>query len=257
MENNQGMTGVLMQNEQTLTSEEQVWFARLLHYLHKKGVGDGENGQLHRARSVVIEDFLPPEDLESIRDYTIAHEKDFENSMVLKDDEHQDTQKSIDKNVRASRVLFQLEKAKRDLITNHVLKALPDVLDQLGMSSFPIGRIEAQLTASNDGDFFTLHPDSGHKSTENRRLTFVYYFNTEPKAFTGGELQVHDTILVENMPLAAAAFQTVEPRQNQIVFFPSFLMHEVLPVHCPSRSFADSRFTFNGWLHQSKKEESD
>jgi Rps23 Pro-64 3,4-dihydroxylase Tpa1-like proline 4-hydroxylase len=38
--------------------------------------------------------------------------------------------------------------------------------------------------------------------------------------------------------------------QNQIVFFPSETLHEVLPVECPSGEFADSRFTVNGWLHR-------
>jgi SM-20-related protein len=27
-------------------------------------------------------------------------------------------------------------------------------------------------------------------------------------------------------------------------------MHEVQAVHCPSRAFADSRFTLNGWIRQ-------
>lgn len=33
-----------------------------------------------------------------------------------------------------------------------------------------------------------------------------------------------------------------------IIFFLSRYMHEVLPVKCPSRNFADSRFTINGWI---------
>jgi Rps23 Pro-64 3,4-dihydroxylase Tpa1-like proline 4-hydroxylase len=40
------------------------------------------------------------------------------------------------------------------------------------------------------------------------------------------------------------------PQQNQIVFFPCSVLHEITPVECPSRAFADSRFTLNGWLHK-------
>ncbi|MGB8690572.1 MAG: proline hydroxylase, partial [Microcoleus sp.] len=34
------------------------------------------------------------------------------------------------------------------------------------------------------------------------------------------------------------------------VFFLSRYMHEVLPVSCPSKAFADSRFTINGWVRR-------
>jgi Rps23 Pro-64 3,4-dihydroxylase Tpa1-like proline 4-hydroxylase len=27
-------------------------------------------------------------------------------------------------------------------------------------------------------------------------------------------------------------------------------MHEVLPIYCASRAFADSRFTINGWIRR-------
>jgi Rps23 Pro-64 3,4-dihydroxylase Tpa1-like proline 4-hydroxylase len=43
---------------------------------------------------------------------------------------------------------------------------------------------------------------------------------------------------------------TLTPPQNSIVFFPSSYLHEVMPVSCPSRAFADSRLTVNGWLHR-------
>jgi SM-20-related protein len=42
----------------------------------------------------------------------------------------------------------------------------------------------------------------------------------------------------------------IVPQPNQIVFFPCSLLHEITPVECPSRAFADSRFTLNGWLHK-------
>jgi Rps23 Pro-64 3,4-dihydroxylase Tpa1-like proline 4-hydroxylase len=34
------------------------------------------------------------------------------------------------------------------------------------------------------------------------------------------------------------------------VLFPSSLVHEILPVQCSSRKFADSRFTLNGWFRR-------
>jgi Rps23 Pro-64 3,4-dihydroxylase Tpa1-like proline 4-hydroxylase len=49
--------------------------------------------------------------------------------------------------------------------------------------------------------------------------------------------------------VTTGSYQTIEPRQNQIVLFPCSVLHEITPVKCPSRAFADSRFTMNGWLH--------
>jgi Rps23 Pro-64 3,4-dihydroxylase Tpa1-like proline 4-hydroxylase len=47
------------------------------------------------------------------------------------------------------------------------------------------------------------------------------------------------------MPLWSAI---VQPARNSVVLFPGSLTHEILPVRCPSRNFAHSRFTVNGWL---------
>jgi Rps23 Pro-64 3,4-dihydroxylase Tpa1-like proline 4-hydroxylase len=50
--------------------------------------------------------------------------------------------------------------------------------------------------------------------------------------------------------VSEGSYQTIVPRQNQIVFFPCELLHEITPVECASQLFADSRFTLNGWLRR-------
>jgi SM-20-related protein len=109
--------------------------------------------------------------------------------------------------------------------------------------------VEAQLTASNDGEFFRPHNDNAHEALERREMTFVYYFHCEPKGFRGGGLRIYESPLAP-VPGIDAPHATMPPRQNQVVFFPSHLMHEVRPTHVSSRAFADSRFTVNGWLHR-------
>lgn len=102
---------------------------------------------------------------------------------------------------------------------------------------FQVANIELQMTSSGDGDFFKTHNDNGSSDTENRKLTFVYYFLlAEPKQFSGGELILH-----------APEPVTILPHHNSIVFFPSRLMHEIRPVHSSGR-FEDSRITMNGWM---------
>lgn len=105
-----------------------------------------------------------------------------------------------------------------------------------------------QMTAHNDGCFYKIHNDSGDKLTATRILTYVYYFYQEPKAFSGGELRLYNTELEGARQTALSQFEDIEPRNNSIVFFDSRCMHEVRPIHCPSRHFTQGRFTLNGWL---------
>lgn len=137
-----------------------------------------------------------------------------------------------------------------ELMINRIKAILPDVLCKLNLPSFSVGDIEAQLTMHNDNNYYKLHNDSGSPDTATRFFTYVYYFNQEPKAFSGGELQIYDSKIENNFYVAAETFRTVEPRNNSIVFFLSRYMHEVLPVSCPSKAFADSRFTINGWVRR-------
>ena len=233
-----------------LTLEEQVWFPTVLRYMQNKGMGDGENGQLQRSRPVIINNFLPEADLAALLVYTLEHEAEFHPSQVLAG-EHKEDAFNVKSSVRRSLIMTTIEQRYKDMIKSRIDTVLPDVLYELGMDSFPSNKGEYQLTASNDGEFFRVHSDRGSGSfyTEHRVLTYVYYFYHEPKAFTGGDLRVYDTIAVDGHQIAALKFKTVKPLQNRIVFFPSILQHEVQRVDCPSQQFADSRFTFNGWLH--------
>jgi Rps23 Pro-64 3,4-dihydroxylase Tpa1-like proline 4-hydroxylase len=136
------------------------------------------------------------------------------------------------------------------MILNRIEGVLPSVLAQLGIQEFPVTRTEAQITASNDQDFFHAHCDDAQERIASRRMTFVYFFHREPCQFEGGELRLHDSQKSRDYPLATGSYEAIVPQQNQMVFFPCSTLHEISPVHCRSRAFADSRFTVNGWLHQ-------
>jgi SM-20-related protein len=72
----------------------------------------------------------------------------------------------------------------------------------------------------------------------------------ERESFEGCELVIYDSKVENNYYVHAETHQAIEPRRNSIIFFPSFQMHEVLPISCPTKAFADSRFTINGWIRQ-------
>jgi len=196
------------------------------------------------AKCVVLDEFLAPQELEELKAYALQHEADFRASAVVSPTDEGGV---VDYEHRRSRVLMDLGR-HQELMLDRVKAVLPQVLDRLGMEEFAIADAEVQMTASNDGDFFLCHSDSGNELVASRRLTFVYFFHSEPRQFEGGELRIHDARLEAGNYVSEGSCQTIVPQQNQIVFFPCELLHEITPVKCPSQLFADSRFTVNGWL---------
>jgi Rps23 Pro-64 3,4-dihydroxylase Tpa1-like proline 4-hydroxylase len=136
------------------------------------------------------------------------------------------------------------------LFRDRLMVYLPQILRRLGKAPFPIDRIEVQLTANNDGAYFKVHNDAGGDADICREITYVYYFNREPKRFSGGELVLYDSKVENNFYVQTESQRIVEPRNNCLIVFLSFAHHEVMPVRCPSGEFADSRFTVNGWFRR-------
>ncbi len=198
-----------------------------------------------KAQCLVLDEFLAPQEVEELIAYTLQQEAQFQSSEVISP---AGVPGIVDFNHRRSRVLTDLGKYEQ-IIVERINAVLPSVLDQLGIEKFPVTQVEAQITASNEGDFFRAHCDDAQAMIASRRLTFVYFLHREPRQFEGGELRIHDTRQEGGHCVSAGSYQSIVPQQNQIVFFPCSMLHEITPVNCPSRAFADSRFTLNGWLH--------
>jgi len=207
------------------------------------------------AKCVVLDEFLAPAELANLTRFVLEHEADFTASTVVspraqEGEVNGEISGVINYDHRRSRVLMDLAQ-HQDVMLDRIKSVLPLVLDQLGMEEFAIADAEAQVTASNDGDFFHFHSDNGSERVASRHLTFVYFFHREPRQFEGGELRIHDSRLQDGVYVSEGSYQTIVPQQNQIVFFPCELLHEITPVNCASQLFADSRFTLNGWLRRS------
>ncbi len=189
--------------------------------------------------------FLTSEEKENLLDYTLKIAPSFQVSAVTT---------GIDSGYRKSSILpFFSEICKTievyKVINDRIEAMIPYVLNKLDIPVFSFS-MESQLTASNDGDFFKIHNDHHGSRIANRELTYVYYFYREPKGFSGGEMRMYDSTIENNFCVAADTFKTIEPQNNSIIFFLSHYLHEVLPVSCPSKNFADSRFTINGWVRR-------
>jgi SM-20-related protein len=115
---------------------------------------------------------------------------------------------------------------------------LPEIQGLFGVN-LERPEIELYVHAYNDGTHFGRHSDAHGGGNWRRRISCVFYLIRQPRRFEGGDLVVYDG--------RRRAF-AVEPEHNSAVFFPSHLIHEVLPVTCCSKAFEDGRFAINVWI---------
>jgi len=212
----------------------------------RAGAAVAERPQVLPAQCVVLDEFLAPQELAELTSFALEHEAEFRSSEVISPTTEGGV---VNYDHRRSRVMMDLGR-HQDVIVERIRKVLPQVLEKLEMEEFTIAGVEAQITSSSDGDFFHFHSDNASERVACRYLTFVYFFHQEPRRFDGGELRIYDARLEEGVYVSEGSYQTIVPQQNQIVFFPCQLMHEITPVKCSSQGFADSRFTLNGWLRR-------
>lgn len=198
----------------------------------------------HVKNVFVKRDFLTKRELHALTKYVLEHEPDFTPSTVIP---HEGPEANADLSYRKSMVLYNLGEYT-SMIHDRLLALLPEVLAAFKHETFPIAHLDIQLTASNDGDFFKVHQDNSSEEITDREISFVYYFHSEPKAFTGGQLKLYNSQDGAVQQSKKRTAQTITPRQNTLVLFPSSYDHEVLPVRCQSRKFVNSRFTVNGWI---------
>jgi SM-20-related protein len=188
---------------------------------------------------VRIDDFLTPAENEQLLQYAIENQEHFEVSKVIDDPD-----RDADDSPRKSQVLFAIKESKwKKIFIERLKQHLPHLKASLGVPGFRFQGTEIQLTASNDGDFFKRHADADHNidTVALRVVTFVYYLHRMPKPFSGGDLLLYGDG-------AGGQVTAISPQNNCLVSFASNCWHEVDFVRCPSRAFADSRFTINGWL---------
>lgn len=179
--------------------------------------------------SIVIDKFLSQSICERILSYTFSKQSQFITT----------TTSTRDPGYRRSEVLHNFPEFSR-LISDRISQHLPSVLESLQIPPFAPSQIECQLTAHGDGCYYRVHNDNGSRDCASRVVSYAYYFFREPKGFTGGGLVLYE----------GGRSQMIEPENNMVVFFPSDRLHEVLPVVCLSKEFADSRFAINGWIRR-------
>jgi len=193
----------------------------------------------------VVDDFLDRDTLDELTAWTLARETAFEPTRIGR-------AKLSKPGIRASNSIPNITfDPWRERIRAFVTPWLPTLATDAGVTPFDPERLEVQLVAHNDGDYYVPHIDTavggvGNPRNATRALSIVYYFHAEPRAFTGGALRVHSFLP------SSDATRDIEPLRNRLVAFIPWARHEVLPIACPSKRFADSRFSINIWAHRTK-----
>jgi hypothetical protein len=81
-------------------------------------------------------------------------------------------------------------------------------------------------------------------------LCFVYHFHKSPKAFTGSGIRLFDGQTDNGMLRASDSFRDLAIKDNALLVFPSYVVCAGLPVHCPTKAFADGLFAVRGMLRK-------
>ena len=206
------------------------------------GYQPAQGAQLRRPRFVVVDGFLSVQEHDELLAYALVSEAQFQKGTVT----------TYEPDVRQNLVILNFgESVHSRLLENRLLTWYPLLAKTLGMRVFPLAPVESQLTAAADGYYFKMHSDEAPEIP--RVLSCLYYLHGEPRGFAGGDLRLYDSIDDGGSRRAAATFTAVTPAANRLVVFPSEEFHEAMPVRCPSRKFADSRFAVTTWLHRAPR----
>ncbi len=123
-----------------------------------------------------------------------------------------------------------------------ILLSCPSPICELGLVNYH----ELQVSRYGDNQHYIYHRDRNDKA--GRLITIIYYFFKEPKAWSGGELCITNSVenkgkLLEENP----NIKKIIPEHNMAVIFDKQVLHCVAETHAPEQ-FDQGRFSANIWL---------
>lgn len=192
----------------------------------------------------VVDEFLTESLHDRLLRYVLDNARAFSPTRVYSQDNAQGG--AIDEGLRRSLVCSDGLGPLKPSFKEAILSALPNLVAALDGSAFENAGMELELVAHRHGSFFRPHIDtrtqlSGNLASE-RMVTIIYYFHAQPRRFSGGEIAI--------LPIGPGDPVLIEPRDNRLVAFASFVPHEVRPVTCHPDEFRHSRFAINCWVHR-------
>jgi Rps23 Pro-64 3,4-dihydroxylase Tpa1-like proline 4-hydroxylase len=116
---------------------------------------------------------------------------------------------------------------------------LSAIAGALRIPLFRVGATESSCVCFRSGSFFCSHFDVLKDAPGKRRLSWVYYLNSEPRRFSGGELLLGSP---------GTDRLVLEPEHGRVVVFSSETVHEVATVALDPDDFGDARFSITGFI---------
>lgn len=116
---------------------------------------------------------------------------------------------------------------------------LSEAVEKVGVPDFDLEFIECHAALYHHGSHYGWHTDRGKRNgepVETRRLSYGLYMHTDPRMFSGGELEFLDGTMVD-------------AAHNRLVLFDPRQQHRVRRVECWSSEFLHGRWAFFGWIH--------
>ena len=196
--------------------------------------------------TLIIDDFLGGEESSMILQECIDLKKVYMPGMVF--DGHHSTK--IEPRYRTNEVIyldeiFRSAPERSNILTIIGRKIWTDECRALWHEGYYIfdvinycTRHEAVISRYGDNQTYRRHQDTRWDYITYRLVSMIYYVNREPEQFSGGALVLwHD-----DKPLK------IQVKHDRAVVFPSFVAHEVEPVHMKSNVWEDARFSINYWM---------
>src|ERR1700739_287071 len=134
----------------------------------------------------VLRDFLDEATVAELLAYALSRQSDFQPTRLGLD--------AVNPSIRVSTAL-RAPGRSRSILKEKILGIVPELVPRLGVTPFASPKFETELVAHGDGAFYKRHIDTQPARYEDvgaiRVLSGVYYFFSEPKAFSGGALRLH------------------------------------------------------------------
>ena len=197
-----------------------------------------------RCPHVVYRDVLGAAAVAGLLDHVMLHRDRFRPAPVRSRGIEQE---AVDRGRRDGLLLGDLGPF-RGPIEAFVRRITPDALARLGLTEPAVEPREFEISSYGDGGHFAAHLDTTDLPDRVRILSCVYYFARSPARFSGGELRLHG--FPSPSGEESAPIVDVIPKTDTLVAFPSWLVHQILPIRITSADWADRRFAINCWIHR-------
>jgi SM-20-related protein len=197
-----------------------------------------------RCPHMVYRDVLGPAAVAGLLDYVMLHRDRFRPAPVRSRGIEQE---AVDRGRRDGLLLGDLGPF-RGPIEAFVRRITPDALARLGLTEPAVEPREFEISSDGDGGHFATHLDTTDLPDRVRILSCVYYFARSPIRFGGGELRLRG--FPHPSGEGSPPVVDVLPETDTLVAFPSWLVHQILPIRMPSAAWADRRFAINCWIHR-------